>query len=131
MFSDLNEKIKKEIKPEGRANAISGSLEQLQQYIPEGISLRDIVAGWFRLYNHCADADEDERIVSRRKTCGELAKLAGEIEPAESLAGAIECWTAWEEAFEMLSSESNDPRQKAMATTFQRELNELREKDSQ
>jgi len=119
LFTSLQESVRVNVQPEGRANAMIGTLGQLESSVPDGVTLPDIVKGW-QIIAWPREGD-DGRITARRRTCDELARLA-EVEPSSSSAKAIETWAAWQKAFEG----SSDPRQAAMAATFGRELEELK-----
>jgi hypothetical protein len=104
-----------------RANAVAGTLQQLSIFIPNEVTLADLIVGW-RILAQSSQNAEDAATTQRRVTCGELADMAARITQEQgSLARAIQTWQSWQEAF----ANSNDPRQFAMAKTFARELSEL------
>jgi hypothetical protein len=59
-------------------------------------------------------------VAARNATCRELAAVAEQyyVQGEQSLDQAIEAWEIWQAAFDA----SEDPRQKTMAATFEREL---------
>ena len=113
--------VKLQIQPEPRAMATASTLQQLSTYIPDDVTLADLVVGW-RALSHPAKQGEEPAISQRRVTCSELAQIASQFTTEQgSLGQAIKTWHLWLEAFK----NSNDPRQAAMARTFARELAEL------
>jgi hypothetical protein len=112
--------VRNGMQPEGRANATASSLDQVGEIggdLP--LTLADAAAGFAHLAQPKGEG-EPGNVLGRRKTCGELATLAGDAEggnPA-NLAAVLR---AQEKAFEG----SEDPRQKAMADTARREAEEL------
>ncbi len=126
-FDQLIESVKLHMQPPPRAMATAKTLQQLLQqdsiFIPNDVTLADLVVGWQTLAR--AAKKEDEPATSQRRvTCGELAALAAPLTTEQgSLAQAIKTWRVWSDAFQR----SDDPRQIAMSKTFTRELAELQE----
>lgn len=119
----LIETIKSQMQPPGRAMATASTLQQLSIFVPNEVTLADLVAGW-QILSHASKEGEEVAIVQRRLTCGELAQMASQfISDQGNLAQAIKTWHIWQDAF----SNSGDPRQATMAKTFARELTELQE----
>ena len=122
-FNQLIETVKSQMQPPARAMATASTLEQLSIYIPNEVTLADLVAGWQTL-SHTTKQEQDPAIAQRRVTCSELASMAAQFTTGQgSLAQAIKTWHIWADAFKNRS----DPRQTAMARTFARELIELQE----
>jgi hypothetical protein len=122
-FERLIETVKGQMLPPGRGMTTASTLQQLSIFIPNGVTLADLMVGWEAL-SHAAGQGEEPTIVSRRVTCGELAGMAAQIVAGQgSLEQAVKTWQVWVKAFE----KSGDPRQAAMAKTFARELAELEE----
>ncbi len=119
-FDQFLEAVKLQMQPEGRALHTAGMLEHLRTLLPNDVTLADLVVGWQVLAQ--PRNDTNSAIISRRKTCAELAAIAAQLtsEPGH-LAGAGKAWQAWQDA----SQRSADPRLAAMRTTFARELVEL------
>jgi len=92
----------------------------LRTLLPHDVTLADLVAGWQVLAQ--PRNDTNSAVLSRRKTCAELAAIAAQLmsEPGH-LAGAVKAWQSWQDA----SQRSADPRLAAMRQTFARELVEL------
>jgi len=126
MIANLNrliEAVKSQMQPPGRAMATAGTLQELSIFIPNDVTLADLVTGW-RIVSHPLKQEEEIAIERRRITCGELADMASQFTSVEgNLAQAIKTWQKWVEAF----NKSDVPRQVNMATTFARELKELQE----
>ena len=122
-LNQLIEAVKLHMQPPPRAMATAGTLQQLSIFIPNDVTLADLVVGWQTLAR--AAKKEDEPATSQRRvTCGELAALAAPLTTEQgSLAQAIKTWRVWSDAFQR----SDDPRQIAMSKTFTRELAELQE----
>jgi nucleoside phosphorylase len=122
-LDQLIEAVKVQMQPLARATAIVKSLQQLSIFIPFDVTLADLVVGW-RTLSQSSRQEEEPAISQRRVTCGELAALASQFMTGHGdLAQAIKTWNSWRDAFK----HSEDPRQAAMARTFDRELMELRE----
>ncbi|HET7639721.1 MAG TPA: hypothetical protein VFK47_13425, partial [Ktedonobacteraceae bacterium] len=106
--------------PEGRALHTAGMLEYLRTLLPTDVTLADLAAGWQVLAQ--PRNDTNSAVLSRRKTCGELAAIAAQLTSEQgNLTGAVSTWQAWLDA----SQRSADPRLAAMRQTFARELAEL------
>src|SRR5260370_42566442 len=103
------------MKPAGRALHNAGMLQHLRTLLPNDVTLVDLVAGGQVLAQ--PRNDTNSAVISRRKTCAELAAIAAQFtnEPGH-LAGAVKAWQAWQDA----SQRSADPRLAAMRTTFAR-----------
>ncbi len=113
--------VKVHLQPEPRALATANTLQQLSIFIPNDMTLADLVVGWQTLA-HTSQQGEEPATAQRRVTCGELAHLASQFTTEQGdLRQAIKTWQIWRDAFHR----SNDPRQAAMAKTFARELAEL------
>lgn len=118
----LIEVVKARLEPPARAEATAKTLRELSVYIPNDVTLADLVVGW-RTVAQPAAPQEDIAIERRRITCGELASIASEFATGQgSMAQAIKTWEQWAKAFE----HSNDRRENTMAKTFARELEELK-----
>lgn len=118
----LIEAVNARLEPPGRAKATATTLQELSIYIPNDVTLADLIVGW-RTVAQPAAPQEDIAIERRRITCGELANIASEFSTGQgSMAQAIKTWEQWAKAFER----SNDGREKTMANTFKRELGELK-----
>lgn len=119
----LIETVKSQMQPPGRAMATAGTLQELSIFIPNDVTLADLVIGW-RTLSRPLKQDEEISIERRRFTCGELADMASQFTSVEGdLTQAIKTWQKWAEAF----NKSDVPRQINMANTFARELKELQE----
>jgi hypothetical protein len=121
-LEQLIEAVKSEMQPTPRANATAATLQQLSVFIPTEVTLADLIVGWQTLSH--PKGEEEPKIVQRRLTCGELARLAAPFTTEHGdLAQAIKTWSIWINVFAY--KDKNDPRQKAMTETFTRELAEL------
>jgi hypothetical protein len=119
-FDQFIEAVKLQMQPEGRALHTAGMLEYLRTLLPNDVTLADLVAGWQVLAQ--PRNDTNSAVLSRRKTCGELAAIAAQLTSEQgNLTGAVSTWQAWLDA----SQRSADPRLAAMRQTFARELEEL------
>lgn len=125
-FGRLIEAVKTHLQGDpARAAHIASTLEELSIFIPNGVTVADLIVGW-RTLSHPAQ-QEDLPATRRRVTCGELAQMASLFTADQgSLAGAIKTWQAWKKRSRALEK-SGDPRQAAMAKIFARELTELQE----
>lgn len=122
-LSRLTETVKSQMQPLGRAMATAGTLQELSIFIPNDVTLADLVIGW-RTLSRPLKQDEEIAIERRRITCSELADIASRFTSVEgNLTQAIKTWQKWAEAF----NKSDVPRQINMANTFARELKELQE----
>jgi hypothetical protein len=122
-FDQLIQAVNKQLQPPPRAQHIAGTLQQLSIFVPVDVTLSDIMVGW-RVLSHPHQSEEEPAIVNRRITCNDLATLASQLTGEEgSMLQAIKTWSVWHNAFQR----SDDPRQIAMATTFERELGELKD----
>ena len=122
-LDQLIETVREQMQPPGRARAVAHTLQQLSPFIPDDVTLADLVEGWWIL-SHASERREEPATAQRRVTCNELANIASQITDDEgNLAQAIKTWSIWADAFK----KSDDPRQTAMAKTFSRELKELQE----
>ncbi len=119
-FDQFIEAVRLQMQPEGRAQHTAGMHQYLRTLLPHDVTLADLVAGWQVLAQ--PRNDTNSAMISRRKTCAELAAIAAQFtsEPGH-LAGAVKAWQAWQDA----SQRSADPRLAAMRATFTRELVEL------
>lgn len=118
--------VKVHMQPEPRALATANTLQQLSIFIPNDVTLADLVVGW-RTLSRPSQQEEEPAISRRRITCSELANMASQLTTEQgTLAQAIKTWHAWSEFFKNRNDRS-DPRQAAMAKTFARELTELQE----
>jgi hypothetical protein len=119
--TDFVNAVRTTLQPEGRANATASTLEQLFTLTPNQ-NLADLAAAW-QFLSMAQDTHESGPVVSRRKTCADLAQVATDLGFVGGDAKrAIPAWEAWGNAF----TGSNDPRQAAMTETFAREVSELR-----
>ncbi|HKV58286.1 MAG TPA: toll/interleukin-1 receptor domain-containing protein [Ktedonobacteraceae bacterium] len=122
-LDQLIETVKLQMQPPPRALATANTLQQLSIFIPDDVTLADLVKGW-RTLSYASKQEEEPATTQRRMTCGELAHIASQFMGGEgNLTQAIKTWQIWAEAFK----KSGDPRQAAMANTFTRELTELQE----
>lgn len=120
-FDQFIESVTSHLQPEPRALSTASTLQQLSMFIPTGVTLADLAAGW-RILSHAAQTEEEIAVTRRRATCGELAALASQFTSNPgNIQQAIKTWQAWHAAF----VQSGDPRQSAMAKTFARESHEL------
>jgi len=119
-FDQFLEAVKLQMQPEGRALHNAGMLQHLRTLLPNDVTLVDLVAGWQVLAQ--PRNDTNSAVISRRKTCAELAAIAAQFTNGQgNLTGAVSTWQAWLDA----SQRSADPRLAAMRATFARELVEL------
>lgn len=119
-FDHFLEAVKWQMQPEGRALHQAGMHQYLRTLLPQGVTLADLVAGWQVLAE--GRPDSPSAVLSRRKTCAELAAIAAPFMSGPgTLTGAVRTWQAWLAA----SQESTNPRLAAMRATFARELVEL------
>lgn len=108
------------MQPEGRAQHQAGMLQHLRTLLPKEVTLADLVAGWLVLAQ--ARTETISAVLSRRKTCAELAAIAAPFTSGPgTLTVAVSTWQAWLDA----SQRSADSRLAAMRQTFARELVEL------
>ena len=120
-FDQFLEAVKLQMQPEGRALHNAGMLQHLRTLLPNDVTLADLVAGWQVLAQ--PRNDTNSAVISRRKTCAELAAIAAQLTSGQgNLTSAVSTWQAWLDAFRG----SADPRQVAMVSTFEREVLELR-----
>src|SRR5438132_10198123 len=119
-FDQFLEAVRLQMQPEGRALHTAGMLQHLRTLLPHDVTLVDLVAGWQVLAQ--PRNDTNSAVISRRKTCAELAAIATQFTSGQgNLTGAVSTWQAWLDA----SQRSADPRLAAMRATFARELVEL------
>ena len=119
-FEQFLEAVKLQMQPGGRALHNAGMLQHLRTLLPNDVTLADLVAGWQVLAQ--PRDDTNSAVISRRKTCAELAAIAAQFTNGQgNLTGAVSTWQAWLDA----SQRSADPRLTAMRQTFARELVEL------
>ncbi|MBV9614115.1 MAG: toll/interleukin-1 receptor domain-containing protein [Ktedonobacteraceae bacterium] len=122
-LDQLIEAVRSQLQPPPRAQTIASTLQQLSIFVPNDVTLADLIAGW-RTLSQSSQQGEEPPVVQRRVTCGELAALASQLTTEQgSIAQAIKTWGIWRDAF----NNSDDPRQNAMTKTFARELSELEE----
>jgi hypothetical protein len=76
-FDQFLEAVKLQMQPEGRALHTAGMLEYLRTLLPNDVTLADLVAGWQVLAQ--PRNDTNSAVLSRRKTCGELAAIAAQL----------------------------------------------------
>lgn len=119
----LIEAVKTQMQPPPRATATANTLQQLSIFIPNEVTLADLIVGW-QILSRPLQQNEEPAVAQRRVTCGELAQIASQFAPDQgNRTNAIQTWDIWANAFK----NSNDPRQTTMAKTFARELAELQE----
>lgn len=119
-FDQFLEAVKLQMQPDGRALHTAGMLEYLRTLLPTDVTLADLAAGWQVLAQ--PRNDTNSAVLSRRKTCGELAAIAAQLTSEQgNLTGAVSTWQAWLDA----SQRSADPRLAVMRQTFARDLAEL------
>jgi TIR domain len=124
-LDQLIETVKSQMQPPVRALATANTLQQLSIYIPNDVTLADLVVGW-RTLSHTSKHEEEPATAQRRITCGELANLASQFTTDQgNLAQAIKTWRIWRDRDTFQNKD--DPRQAAMVRTFARELIELQE----
>lgn len=107
--------------PTGRAEATAATLRQIGSIAFEvtGLTMADVKAGYEQL--SIPRSTDDPPIIARRKTCGEIAAgIDATGGDASKLAAVLE------RVYTALSA-SEDPRQRAMAVTAAREVDELQE----
>ena len=115
--------VEAQMQPPARAENVAKTLQELSIFIPNDVTLADLVVGW-RSLSLSSHKEEEPALFHRRITCGELATLASPYTNDQgSIAGAIKAWRVWLDAFQ----KSDDARQTTMASTFARELSELQE----
>ena len=125
-LDQLIETVKSQMQPPPRALATASTLQQLSVYIPNEVTLADLVVGW-RTLSHASKQQEEPATANRRVTCGELAQMASQFTTDQgNLSQAIKTWRIWRDVFTD-RTDRGDPRQAAMAKTFARELTELQE----
>ena len=125
-LDQLIETVKSQMQPQPRAIPTANTLQQLSVYIPNDVTLADLVVGW-RTLSHASKQEEELAISKRRVTCGELADMASQFTTDQgNLSQAIKTWRIWRDVFND-RTDKGDPRQAAMASTFTRELRELQE----
>ena len=125
-LDQLIETVKSQMQPPPRALATASTLQQLSVYIPNEVTLADLVVGW-RTLSHASKQQEEPATANRRVTCGELAQMASQFTTGQgNLSQAIKTWRIWRDVFTD-RTDRGDPRQAAMASTFTRELAELQE----
>ncbi len=125
-LDQLIETVKSQMQPPPRALATANTLLQLSVYIPNEVTLADLVVGW-RTLSHASKQEEEPATSYRRVTCGELANMASQFTTDQgNLSQAIKTWRIWRDVFND-RTDRGDPRQAAMASTFTRELTELQE----
>src|SRR6266700_7004183 len=108
------------MQPESRAQHMVGMHQYLYTLLPGEVTLADLVSGWQVLAS--GHNDTNSAVISRRKTCAELATIAAPLMSGPgNRTSAISTWQAWLDA----SQKSADPRLVAMRQTFARELVEL------
>jgi hypothetical protein len=120
-FDPFIEAVKQQMQPEGRAQHHAGMLHYLLTHLPDEVTLADLTAGWQVLA--LARHDTNAAVLSRRKTCGELAAIAAQFtnEPG-NLSNAISTWQTWLADFRV----GTNPRMASMVSTLEREVLELR-----
>ncbi len=122
-LDQLIEAVRLQMQSEPRATATANTLQQLSIFIPNEVTLADLVVGW-RILSHSVKKDEEPSTTQRRVTCDELANMASQFTTDQgNLTQAIKTWHIWADAFK----NRGDPRQATMAKTFARELIELQE----
>jgi hypothetical protein len=120
-FDPFLEAVKQHMQPEGRAQHLAGTLQQLLALLPDEVTLADLVAEW-QLLARPHSLHEQASVAHRREICAELAAIvARETSEPGHLAGAVKTWQAWLDAFQG----STDPRHRVLAKTFAREIVEL------
>lgn len=119
-FDQFIDVVKQQMQPEGRAQHLAGTLQELFACAPNDATLADIGTGWQVLAR--PREHEEAAIAHRRKICAELSAIAAQLtsEPG-NLDVAVRTWQEWQAAFQ----KSTDPRLVAMAKTFSREIVEL------
>ena len=119
-FDQFLEAVKLQMQPEGRALHTAGMLEYLVTLLPTDVTLADLVPGWQVLAQ--PRNDTNSAVLSRRKTCAELAAIAAPLTSGPgTLTSAVRAWQAWFDA----AQRGAEPRLAAMHATFARELVEL------
>jgi hypothetical protein len=125
MLDQLVEAVKAQMLPPGRGIATANTLQQLSVFIPNDVTLADLIVGW-RILSHPSKQGEEPAVSQRRVTCGELANIASQLTAEQgNVAQAIKTWRVWADVDAFRNS--GDPRHATMLRTFARELTELQE----
>src|SRR5205823_13086181 len=91
--------VKVHMQPEPRALATASTLQQLSIFIPNDVTLADLVGGWQTL-SRASQQGEEPATAQRRVTCSELAHLASQFTTEQgNVAQAIKTWQIWRDAF--------------------------------
>ena len=120
-FDLFFEALKKDMQPEARAQHVVGSLQPLLAILPDDVTLADLATGW-QLLARPHSQEEPASVTHRREVCAQLGTIAGQLssEPGH-MESVVKGWQSLEEACQ----KNADPRLRAMAKTFARELVEL------
>lgn len=114
------------LQPEARGQAIAASLRQFAEIGGElPLTVSDALAAYYFL-SIGDDGAEADRIVARRKTCGEISDLIDDSPATDAVTPADQ--TRLAAVFRAAAASfagSIDPRQLAMAATATREADEL------
>ncbi|HLW00602.1 MAG TPA: hypothetical protein VKT82_18235 [Ktedonobacterales bacterium] len=87
-FDRFLEAVRRQMQPEGRALHQAGMHQYLRTLLPPDVTLADLVAGWQVQAGERSDANT--AVLSRRKTCAELAAIAAPlINGPGTLTGAV------------------------------------------
>ena len=98
-LDQLIEIVKSRMQPPPRAQATANTLQQLSVYIPNDVTLADLVTGWQALAN-ASTQSEEPATSQRRVTGGELAQMASQLTTHKGiLSQAIKTWRIWRDAF--------------------------------
>lgn len=127
-LDQLIETVKSQMQPLPRAIATEHSLQQLRIFIPNDVTLADLVVGW-RTLSHVSKQEEEPATSKRRVTCDELAYIASQFATGQgNLSQAIKTWRIWADAWSIwtdaFEKEVDEPRQAVTTKTFTRELTE-------
>ena len=122
IFDQFVEAVRLQLQPQPRAMATANTLQQLSIYVPNDVTLADLIVGW-RILSQPLQPEEEVPITKRRITCGELADVASQFTIEQgNIAQAIKTWRVWADVD---AFKTGDPRHNTMLSTFARELAEL------
>lgn len=125
IFGDLTQETLEHLRPKHQARSVATILAQLEEVVPDGVELGDIVKGWCILSSPKA-ADEPGNIANRRAIYVALASLCMSTQVSSDLTGAIRAWEAWRTHYLGLCAKERQSEYEVMARTLQRELLELK-----
>mgnify|MGYP001581954453 CR=1 FL=1 len=121
-LTPLAEAIRMQMQPVQRANPTASTIEQLSSYVPEDVTLADLITGW-TVVSKSVNENEEIPLSKRRITCGEIAAIASKLTTEKgSLAQARRAWYAWAN---IPTFSESDPRQATILKTSACELGEI------